>query len=1749
MPPPKRYVQQIRLGDNVQRVLAKEKNGQIYVLLDDVRDVFENAKRLVYNDGLGVPFMTDEDDNRIKPLRIEYHEDDILDVVVGPATEDRPTTGPITIPSPQSTAPTTPVSSFTGSMASPRSLSPVSVAPLSIARSSLVGALCAVNDVAGEAANGESANTTRPQAASPEVEARASSTLSTHPSTYVVQDDKSPLQPPWPLDPALGVETGRKASSPQLRESDQYPHGAQPQNESQSLQDVSVSGPLRQSIHTVHTMPMHLPIDLTLENDRSAQDFALHPFQYEYAQQQYQEQKQQEQQQQRQSQDDLTSQPLMLQSSTYSGEINYQPRSTFSSRPLPPVPGQDGESYLTPLQQQQQYQHQHHQYQQQLSSYQIQYQLPFGQQYPPASSSESPPIPPRPQNVPSPATPVHPFHRLSIAHAPQALDPEGRAVLASSPTATSFTAIQHSLEQFPHQQSPPNQRDQFSIASRVLMEEQPGKGQCSDNYSPQHENETKVKDLEMKLRRAQDQTLAYAKKNHALARQSAQMSIKIMNRATLIQNKVQAVLTQNHELHEHPVPRLFIVLPVLILNPTQAPTAVNSKPVVPSNDQRKFRVHFLCECGQFTRPLQSSGLNHIHSVEHEGYEIERPLEFFEKYGAFIRSLSHLIRRGVNCGSVSIPPLLAAPQQHQQYQQHQNDPNSIYRAYTVGQETLKNQILDTRLAEAIEYLDSLDMQDDDDNQDPVGYFDGTNLRQLQAYIRIPPQEVDALANLYKIVTNRGYVKWICEDHYRSTIHYLDELAFQKELVGLGGHYNLRTGQAKIQLATAQDASHLYKIMTKAHNLHELDIGLKWQFTDGDLQKLVYAINESKVRALTLDGGRQKQDTSSTSSMKLINFGKKYDPLLRVIFCSRMGSLKLTNMPSLMNKISTKQHQIQLTASCGIKALHLENVGVLDFSGADGKSGNTLSMNLGLNSGNSKNSGLSFLRILLATYQTLSEIILPGMNIRDEGVTVITEQISLQKTLRRVDLHNNAISSVGGRLLAAFLSREKALTYLDLGLNAIGDEALVQVIDALGPSLVILNLESTGFREAAAKALERMIEAYNSPSTLEPQLEYLNLANNAWTTSSIQTLGRIIMRLRLEIPPPSSPSITAPMPRKHDKPTHLEMGPAESFLVINSMIKTNQLVLPTDRPWYQQPDVLTGHYALTATKESYTLPAMRAQDSIAVNSKLKALRLQDAGLSESAARYLIGLLDVSVMSKIDLRRCVRLFKPREILTILGRIFPNSMYLQEGDSFQMHQRQSAPQAPAPVGVIGSPQNCLRFIHLNQTGVDDHVARILAQDLQSGFCRIERLDIGSNHLTHQGIAMILNALCHNTSLQHLNLGQNFSALNAVYPSAASAQAQGTREAFQRFMEENKTLQILYFVCVDIEAVARGLSSNSTIRSLVFDRLEGTLGDVQAFGRALAKNETLMRFKVYDNRQDPFLQAYYGSSHPQQKQQQQSYFHQQTSHHLIMQQYQKQQQQQQQLQYVDPFKDFKQEAIKTIEKGITFNQTLIEFQWPEMFDRTQPWTERLEGMLTRNITLLKSNLGSTSDLSNDSSSRERHFSSYGENKIHRGLSVLSTSSTLSNNSDTSSTSSLSSLSSSNAHYTKDMQGLKRSQTSHSGFAPSMSPTSEGPGGPGNSYAYSIHSNSSNSIHHGNNGAGQGGSSSAKINGGGNGNDSTVWDDRKLSVLELSPWTLNRLRNAPTREQQQQLAQQQVQQQQRPNRMEAETHIMQRFKK
>ncbi|KAF9916935.1 hypothetical protein FBU30_001073 [Linnemannia zychae] len=123
------------------------------------------------------------------------------------------------------------------------------------------------------------------------------------------------------------------------------------------------------------------------------------------------------------------------------------------------------------------------------------------------------------------------------------------------------------------------------------------------------------------------------------------MQQQTIDRLAFIQHKTEAILTQQLELAEYPIPRLFIVLP-----------EETTKYDPGSWFRKKFRLHFICECGPHTEAKDSQVRHHLHLAKHEGYLIREPTEFFKKYGPFLLLMLELIKTGISITGYVVPAL-------------------------------------------------------------------------------------------------------------------------------------------------------------------------------------------------------------------------------------------------------------------------------------------------------------------------------------------------------------------------------------------------------------------------------------------------------------------------------------------------------------------------------------------------------------------------------------------------------------------------------------------------------------------------------------------------------------------------------------------------------------------------------------------------------------------------------------------------------------------------------------------------------------------------------------------------------------------------------------------------------------------------------------------------------------------------------------------------------------------------------------
>ncbi|KAF9096656.1 hypothetical protein BGX29_008480, partial [Mortierella sp. GBA35] len=264
---------------------------------------------------------------------------------------------------------------------------------------------------------------------------------------------------------------------------------------------------------------------------------------------------------------------------------------------------------------------------------------------------------------------------------------------------------------------------------------------------------------------------------------SIKMQQESLDRLALIQNKVAAIMTQSYGLHEYPILRLFIILPKEDASMTETLTR-GFKNVL----AKQFKLYFLCECGDHTKPSDGRPINHnlqheIHVARHEGYDIDRPTEFFDKYGPYVLTLLQMLKYGVAIAGVVVPLL---------------GQFKLVDSLEGVHEGIKH-ILDDlgpRVDSSIAYIESLTgVQSELSSTDPNSTSaDSATLGALEA--------LEVLGNLYRIVTSEGRVKWACLDHYRENYRSKAAKDLKDVVQEVAGEYDEITGSVTVELSSPQ-----------------------------------------------------------------------------------------------------------------------------------------------------------------------------------------------------------------------------------------------------------------------------------------------------------------------------------------------------------------------------------------------------------------------------------------------------------------------------------------------------------------------------------------------------------------------------------------------------------------------------------------------------------------------------------------------------------------------------------------------------------------------------------------------------------------------------------------------------------------------------------------------------------------------------------------------------------------------------------
>ncbi|KAG0295520.1 hypothetical protein BGZ98_001369 [Dissophora globulifera] len=398
------------------------------------------------------------------------------------------------------------------------------------------------------------------------------------------------------------------------------------------------------------------------------------------------------------------------------------------------------------------------------------------------------------------------------------------------------------------------------------------------------------------------------------------------NQLAVLQRKIEAVLVQNYELHEYPIPRLFVILPEKQRLYPDGSTATRDGydggdglvDTIKGWDprhlvQEKFRLHFLCECGEHTKAdsdvaSMNSSLSvatrtehRIHlAKQHDGYELTRPTKFFEQYGPYVLGMLLILKHCLTAASVIAP---AVGQLQEGLGKVTEGLKSVTDDTMDAINTSIGFLEQKLMADRAPAAAGLDTEASEGNLDPFKHLDaleGADLRRLESFLRNKDKD-KILGNLYRITTTQGHVKWVCLEHYRESYREIAMKSFLQTVKENLGQYDVHLRKVEITLVSSTQAKDFFKQLgSQAPAVNEIDVIFDWSFGSSDLSKMVESLSRSNVRIVRVD--LKDADNTARPDVKFLGKGK-YHPLLELLANRYIQLLSIKNLEFFGSRTSS------------------------------------------------------------------------------------------------------------------------------------------------------------------------------------------------------------------------------------------------------------------------------------------------------------------------------------------------------------------------------------------------------------------------------------------------------------------------------------------------------------------------------------------------------------------------------------------------------------------------------------------------------------------------------------------------------------------------------------------------------------------------------------------------------------------------------------------------------------------------------
>ncbi|KAF9352117.1 hypothetical protein BGX26_010007 [Mortierella sp. AD094] len=345
-----------------------------------------------------------------------------------------------------------------------------------------------------------------------------------------------------------------------------------------------------------------------------------------------------------------------------------------------------------------------------------------------------------------------------------------------------------------------------------------------------------------------------------IALQVWELQKQMNDRLIPIERKTAAILTQNYELLEYTILKLFIVLP-------ETSTSWDPKTMF----RTRFRLHFICECGEHTMPADMSSTNRQSSSK--------------KYGPFLMLMLEMIKMGTGIAG-HVVPALASLKVVDIVDSVQSTIDTVTSKVIEGVDYSLAYLEENRTLIQKSNGVVVDGNARASQQELARYLagveglEGVDLRQLGSYLT-----ANSSYNLLGRPRQMGLPRALSSRSSRGAQKLRDVVKLN------GGKFDEQLGRIEITLRSSFAAAEFYDATRKAKGVLDLDVSLRWNQDYTDFIKLKNMISKLNVRSIRVDLNSPTGFDIDSNSIESL----RYDPIFEILRLPSMESFEVIGVP--------------------------------------------------------------------------------------------------------------------------------------------------------------------------------------------------------------------------------------------------------------------------------------------------------------------------------------------------------------------------------------------------------------------------------------------------------------------------------------------------------------------------------------------------------------------------------------------------------------------------------------------------------------------------------------------------------------------------------------------------------------------------------------------------------------------------------------------------------------------------------------